>query len=292
MGGGGVDLPLFLVEVGRGQVEGPQALEDESAGPVHRTRGELQLVRVDRHLDAEHELLDDPLVPAPELLADDRVGRGDEPQRRVGGEGVEDLLDFLARSDQVGEELVLPRRAAAVEVGVLLAPRALLRVELEDEVVGIEDSRVDELDGREDVPAVVFDLDDDAVAHAPEVFGNGHVCARGVRDEQVEIDREIAQAIEKLGHEVGVEAVNDHGDPARVGDVELRVDPPLVGEAGVLPSALAHDVFAEVGRVLGPVALDASRNEEVGGRVAGSRGVVLGPAHKAGSAETRHGGNS
>ena len=175
---------------------------------------------------------------------------------------------------------------------MLLAPRALLRVQLEDEVVGIEDSRVDELDGREDVPAVVFDLDDDAVAHALEVFGNGHVCPRGVRDEQVEIGREIAKAIEELWHEVGVETVNDNGDPARVGDVELRVDPPLVGEAGVLPPALAHDVFAEVGRVLGPVALDASRDEEVGGGVAGSGGVVLGPAHKAGSAETRHGGNS
>ena len=143
VGGGGVNLSLFLVEVGRGQVEGPQALEDEGAGPVHRPRGELQFVRVDRHLDAEHELLDDPLVPAPKLLADDRVGRGDEPQRRVGGEGVEDLLDLLARSDQVGEELVLPRGAAAVEVGVLLPPRALLCVQLEDEVVWIEDSRVD-----------------------------------------------------------------------------------------------------------------------------------------------------
>jgi len=132
-----------------------------------------------------------------------------------------------------------------------LPPGALLGVHLEDQFVGVECAKVHELDEREQVPAMIRDVDD---RHVREVLDTGGVdpqwLAGGVRDEQVEAHGYVAEVAEEFGDEFGEVAVHDYRDARVLGQRQLGRYAPRIGEARRASARLLLEPGGEVQRCL------------------------------------------
>src|SRR4029453_8213990 len=106
-----------------------------------------------------------------------------------------------------------PTVAIADEVRVSGTPVAALRVNLQHDEVRVEVSRIHQADERKDVAPVVLDVENPYIAQRPHVGRDVDRAVRDIRDQQVVIDWDTADLLQKLAEQVRVEGVHDDADP-------------------------------------------------------------------------------
>ncbi len=145
------------------------------------------------------------------------------------------MIDRTLVSAPSRSESRWPRHSAPVpgRSAMILAPGAALGVDLEDELIRVEQTGVDQADQGQDVPAAVLDVEDDHCTdpRQPPTIDDQRSPAR-VRDDQVERHRDRGEPMHDLVDELEMVGVEHDADPRGSGDRDPVEGPPPVGVAG------------------------------------------------------------
>ena len=153
------------------------------------------------------------LVVAPVLRPEHTAVAGDDAKLWAFGERGQDGLHVGGAAQQTLQQLTAPLRAGATEV-VLRPPGALLSVNFHDELIRIEQPCVDQGNKRQDVASVVGNLQHpDVTQQRDALWLDADLVARGVRDEEVELDRDALKVLQDLGQKLRIVDVNHGRNP-------------------------------------------------------------------------------
>src|ERR1035438_9410810 len=213
MRGGGVDLTGLFLEVCSAQVQGSQPLEQEPSNPVHGSCGKPKVRLVKPELHPAHEGVRHGLVVAPVLGPEHAAVAGDDAKLWAFSERGKDGLHVGGAAQQTLQQLTTPLRAGATQV-VLCAPGALLSVNFHDELIRIEQPCVDQGNQRQDVASAVGNLQHpDVTQQGGALWLDAEFVARGVCDQEVELDRDALKVLQDLGQKLCVVDVHHGRNP-------------------------------------------------------------------------------
>ncbi len=246
MGSRGVYLTSLGLEVVFRQPQGAQALQDETTGPVHRSRRELQLTRK-LEFQAAQERGSDSLVVAPVLGSEKAAIRRDRAERGRRGERVEDPGHVVFAPEQGTQELATPLGPSPAEL-VAVTPFALLGVDFENDVVRIEQAGIHHPDEREDVPPMIGDSQNGAVRHPRQTLGvYGEARSGCIGDNQIKGNGDRGQLVQDLVQKLGVVDVDHDTDAGRRLEGQVGEGTPFVRKTASISSASSLHPSGEIG---------------------------------------------
>ena len=136
--GRSIYLSGFFVEIVSFEAEGPQPLKNKAAHPINGTGREAEALFIQLELEPEQQLAGETSIASPEGRPEHVAIGGEKAQTRVLGELGQDPLHVGSRAEQAGDEAITPGIAVAAELGVIPPPFALLGVDFQNELVGLE----------------------------------------------------------------------------------------------------------------------------------------------------------
>jgi len=132
---------------------------------------------------------------------------------------------------------------------VLSPPRALLGVDLHDELVGIKQPGVDQTDEWQDIAPMVGNIQHPDVTHEREVVRvDPHLMARRVGDQQVKFDGDALEMVQDLGQESRIVDVHYGRNPGWGHQRKVGPRPPDLGVAGHVTPTNAIEPRPEICR--------------------------------------------